>query len=109
MNILFLASEVAGVIKSGGLADVAKALPLQLQADGHKVVLVMPCYSIISNVQNFPVVANAVLNENNMNPDLRIPFSIRKTNLASSGVELLLIDCPRFFDRTSLYGDNNQA
>ncbi len=109
VNILFLASEVAGVIKSGGLADVAKALPLQLQSDGHKVVVVMPCYSIIKGVESFPVVAEAILNATNPDPNLQIPFKIRKTQLANSAVELLLIDCPRYFDRTSLYGDNNQA
>ena len=109
VNVLFLASEVAGIIKSGGLADVAKALPLQLQADGHKTVVVMPCYSIIPGADKFPVVAEGVLNEGNPNPHLHIPYSIRKTQLANSAVDLLLIDCPRYFDRTSLYGDNNQA
>ncbi len=109
MNILFLASEVAGVIKSGGLADVAKALPLQLQANGHKVTVVMPSYSIIPNVQDFPVVGHATLNEYDEDPRRRIPYSIKKTSLANSQVDLILIDCPRYFDRTSLYGDNNQA
>ena len=47
MNILLLSSEVAGIIKSGGLADVAKALPVQLQAEGHDVRVVMPCYTCI--------------------------------------------------------------
>ena len=49
MNILLLSSEVAGIMKSGGLADVAKALPLQLQAEGHDVRVVMPCYTTIKD------------------------------------------------------------
>lgn len=42
MNILFLASEVEGFVKTGGLADVAKALPLALKRRGHDVRIVMP-------------------------------------------------------------------
>ncbi|MEK9563323.1 MAG: glycogen/starch synthase, partial [Deltaproteobacteria bacterium] len=31
MKILFLSSEATGLIKTGGLADVARALPLALR------------------------------------------------------------------------------
>ena len=61
MNILLLSSEVAGIIKSGGLADVAKALPVQLQAEGHDVRVVMPCYTCIEGYENFPVIGQGVL------------------------------------------------
>lgn len=107
MKILFLASEAAGLIKSGGLADVAKALPQQLLASGHDVRLVIPCYSIIKGSKDFPVIHSAVLNQNDPNSGLRIPYQVRKAELA--GVEVWLIECERFFDRTSMYGDNNQA
>ena len=56
MQILFLASEAAGFIKSGGLADVAKALPLQLKANGHDVRLVIPCYSLIKETATLKVI-----------------------------------------------------
>lgn len=107
MQILFLASEAAGFIKSGGLADVAKALPLQLKANGHEVRLVIPCYSLIKGADTFKVIYEGVLNENDHNPDLRIPYKVKEASLGD--VVVWLIDCPRFFDRTSLYGDNNQA
>ncbi|NLK84800.1 MAG: glycogen synthase GlgA [Aeromonadales bacterium] len=108
MNILLLSSEVADIMKSGGLADVAKALPLQLQADGHDVRVVMPCYTCIKGYDNFQVIGECVLNETNPNPELHIPYKIRKTYL-NKVVEVWLIDCPRYFDRTSMYGDNNEA
>lgn len=44
MKILFLASEVVPFAKTGGLADVAGALPLALEALGQEVIIVMPKY-----------------------------------------------------------------
>lgn len=108
MNILFLASEVAGISKSGGLADVAKALPLQLLADGQDVRLVIPCYTTIKGWNDFEVIFSGELNPFDPNPDLHIPYKVRKT-LINNTLEVWLIDCARFFDRTSMYGDNNQA
>ncbi len=47
MSILFLASEIFPYAKSGGLADVAHALPEALRASGEKVYTVMPLYSLV--------------------------------------------------------------
>ena len=44
MNILFASSEVAPFIKTGGLADVAGALPKKLADMGHDVKVVLPLY-----------------------------------------------------------------
>ncbi len=107
MKILFLASEAAGLIKSGGLADVAKALPQQLKADGNDVRLVIPCYGTIKGWDKLEVIREGVLNRDQNDEQLRIPYKVRRSVLGN--VEVWLIDCPRFFDRTSMYGDNNQA
>lgn len=45
MNILFVASEIFPYAKTGGLADVAHALPETLRDDGQKVYTVMPLYN----------------------------------------------------------------
>ena len=45
MNILFVASEVVPFAKTGGLADVAGALPRAVECLGHSVTVVMPCYA----------------------------------------------------------------
>ena len=44
MNIVFIASEAAPLAKTGGLADVAGALPLALSRLGHKVSVILPYY-----------------------------------------------------------------
>lgn len=47
MKILFAASEAAPYIKTGGLGDVAQALPKALAAEGHTVKVVLPYYSSV--------------------------------------------------------------
>ncbi len=47
MNIAYLASEVVPFAKTGGLADVAGALPLSLARRGHQVSVVMPLYKTV--------------------------------------------------------------
>ena len=47
MKILFVVSEVEDLVKTGGLADVAKALPIALSKLGHEVSIVMPYYRVL--------------------------------------------------------------
>ena len=44
LNILMTASEVFPFAKTGGLADVAGALPKELRKAGHDIRIVMPRY-----------------------------------------------------------------
>lgn len=46
-NILFAVSEIEGIVKTGGLADVAKALPLTLNQLGYDARTVLPYYQQI--------------------------------------------------------------
>ena len=47
MHILFVTSEVAGVFKIGGLADVSLSLPLALERKGIHVTVALPFYKDI--------------------------------------------------------------
>ena len=49
MKIVMCASEVVPFAKTGGLADVAGALPLALEQEGHDVIIVMPRYKSIQS------------------------------------------------------------
>lgn len=48
MRIVFATSEVVPFSKSGGLADVAGALPIALASQGHEVLVVSPWYGTLS-------------------------------------------------------------
>ena len=47
MHVLFVTSEVAGVFKIGGLADVSQALPVALGRQGISVTVTLPFYKTI--------------------------------------------------------------
>jgi starch synthase len=47
MRVLFVTSECYPLIKTGGLADVAGALPLALQAHGCEVRVLLPAYPAV--------------------------------------------------------------
>ncbi|MBW1773383.1 MAG: glycogen/starch synthase, partial [Deltaproteobacteria bacterium] len=49
MKILFLSPEATPFAKTGGLADVAGALPLALKGLGMDVRLVLPLYRTVRN------------------------------------------------------------
>jgi starch synthase len=49
MKILFLAAEAAPLIKVGGLADVAGALPAEMRRKGHDVRVVLPLQPPLRN------------------------------------------------------------
>ena len=47
MKVLFCASECVPFVKTGGLADVAGALPVALAREGHDVRVILPKYRVI--------------------------------------------------------------
>lgn len=47
MRILFCSSEVVPFAKTGGLADVAGALPIALEKQGHQVRITLPKYKMV--------------------------------------------------------------
>lgn len=96
-RILMVASEVVPFAKTGGLADVAAALPKALGALGHDVTVVMPRYRGIS-VSGEPTTR---LNVGMGGHDYRADVFVEET---SPGVRVVLVDHPAFFDRDALYG-----
>lgn len=101
MKILYLSSEVTPFAKTGGLADVAGALPVALQKRGHEVSVFMPRYGTLSQ-SKYRIVPTGV--------EFSLPIGgqsmncrIEKTFLPESRVPLYLTACAPFFDREGLY------
>ncbi len=101
-DIWFCVSEAQGVVKSGGLADVAKALPRALQELGQKVKLVLPGYQSAPHRLTSPIILDTELS---YWPHTR--YQVRYSDL--DGVELYYIDCDQYFDRPELYAEHNCA
>jgi starch synthase len=94
MNILFATSEVAPYSKTGGLGDVAAALPAALAAAGHHVRVLTPAYpALLAAFPDAPVIStNAWLGGD-------FPgYAIREARTAD-GMVLWLLDCRDYFDR----------
>jgi len=102
LNVWFTVSEAEGLVKSGGLADVAKALPKALQELGHHVAIVIPGYRTLPNRESCPVILDTELAH-----WPHIKYQVRQHEL--DGVPVYLIDCDTYFDRPQLYAENNQA
>ena len=100
MNAVHVSSEVVPFSKTGGLADVAGALPDALASDGLDVVVVSPFYPSVSEagfapspVLSFPVRVGGVTS------------TVRLLSLSRNGVRHLFVDEPHCFDRPGLYGE----
>lgn len=103
MNVLFVAAEAAPLIKTGGLADVAGALPAALRAAGHDVRLVLPYYRQLRE-RGVPVVgpiAATFLPVGERSEELRV------WQVADSETPTYLLDIPAAFERDSIYGDRD--
>ena len=99
MKILFVSSEIAPYAKSGGLADVAQALPEALKAAGHDIRAIMPKY--------LSVVGQGVSIEQ------RTAFTVQTHNglqgavlwqTENNGVPTYFVDNETFFNREGFYG-----
>ncbi len=100
MNLLFVASECAPFVKTGGLADVIGAVPKALEAKGLAPRVLMPLYPALSSLR-----ADA---EDVRQWDNLMGGRARLLAVRSEGIDLLLLDAPHLFDRPGgIYLDEN--
>lgn len=95
MRILFATPEIAPWVKTGGLGDVAGALPQALMAAGHDVRVLVPRYPALAAA--FPD-ARPLVHLPWMGGQL--PAADLREAVADDGLRLWLLDCPALFDRT---------
>lgn len=106
LRILYLASEMMPFVKTGGLADVAGALPKELKRLGHEVCVLLPKYEAVAKgkwrtrvvFKSFPIKLGGVVYRVGVERCYAIP-----------GVEIYLIDYPDFYNRPHLYGYHDDA
>lgn len=103
VRVLFVASEVAPFAKTGGLADVAGALPQALARRGHDVRIVMPSYDAIRHNGFDPAPVEPAMIGFDLGPQ-RVTADIQGLDLG--GVAVTLIDVPGLFRRGALYTDS---
>ncbi len=91
MRILFVASECAPLVKTGGLADVVGALPQALATLGHEVRVLLPAYRGLAGK----------LSDATPAASYKALFGGKANVLAgkTAGLDLLLLDAPHLFDR----------
>ena len=104
MKILFVISEVEDIIKTGGLADVGKALPIALKARGHEVCIVMPYYKQVR--ENFNLVDAMPAQSMYINGQ---HYFYQVKELDFHGIKTYLIDHPYFSESESPYADQTLA
>ena len=102
LRILHVASEAVPFAKTGGLADVASALPAALAAQGHDVRLVIPGYRAALR-------AAAKLGLGWLPGTLTIEAGgvdhrVGVGTVVHEGVTVYLLACNELFDRDGLYG-----
>ncbi|WP_373047663.1 glycogen synthase GlgA [Vulgatibacter sp.] len=97
MKIVFAASEVAPFSKTGGLGDVAGALPDALARRGHEVLVVTPLYGQIDRKKHgiWPTSTRV----------FDMPVHER---VLESGVRVVFLEHGHFFDRPGIYDEGGK-
>ena len=105
MKVLFVASEAAPFIKTGGLADVMGALPKALLALGVETALVIPNYEGVGEAYKN---AMETVYEGFVDLSWRNQYmGVKK--LVQDGIPVYFIDNEYYFKRDRLYGDDDDA
>jgi starch synthase len=103
LNILFVVSECVPFAKTGGLADVAGALPMALADRGHDVRVVIPRYRVTKKhpAERLPA-------------PLAVPVgngeawcSVWESRFARSDARVYLLEHDALYDRDGIYGDES--
>lgn len=104
MRIAFAVSEMTPFAKTGGLGDVAGALPLVLAGMGHQITAFLPKYRGIDAERHHLIRRPG---------EIRVPIGGR-TQAASlwegqnEAVRIILLDHAGFYDREGLYQENGE-
>jgi len=103
MNILFIVSEMEGLVKTGGLADVGNYLPQALNKATHDTRVMLPYYRAIAE--------SGVEIEQTFSFVVRVhrEYQVKVHRITHSGTPVYCVDIPELYDRDGIYSDNYHA
>jgi starch synthase len=102
LRVCLCTPEAVPYAKTGGLADVAGALPRALADAGCDVRVVVPAYQSIDRQRfAFRSIGDAAVSLGNE----RVPVQFFESRLPGTAVPAYVIACGRYFDRSGLYGE----
>jgi starch synthase len=98
MRVLFVTSEVAPIIKTGGLADVSAALPAALHAMGVDIRVLLPGYpQVLKALLKFEIVVDFGIHP--LSDFFSAPPFRLLLGTLPGGVPLYVLDCPEMYMR----------
>ncbi|OQA46227.1 MAG: Glycogen synthase [Chloroflexi bacterium ADurb.Bin325] len=103
LKVLYLTAECVPFAKTGGLADVAGALPKAIRALGHDVRIMMPRYGRVEvekfGLRRMPETATVPMDER-----AEVAAIYEGSIGANDGLTpVYFVDSPRYFDRQGIY------
>ena len=105
LKIFFVSPEISPFAKTGGLADIASALPKEIKNAGHDIRLFMPQYTVV-NDRKF--VLREVIRLKKLDipfGDTRIHVNIKSSFLPDTKIQVYFLDYPPYFNREEFYVD----
>ncbi|RLS72686.1 MAG: glycogen synthase GlgA [Planctomycetota bacterium] len=109
MHIVMASSEAIPFAKTGGLADVAGTLPIELAKRGHQCSVFLPAYRVSKHFLREQAGSQFDESVASLVVDLAgypVHAWIHRVRLQNSPVDFYLVDQPMFYDRQGLYGDS---
>lgn len=95
LKIALISSEIAPFSKTGGLADVASALPKAIKQLGHKIIAITPFYGLIDkNKFKFEKIASDLSLTIDKNTKVKVNFWLNKND---ADFPIYFVDIPEFF------------
>jgi starch synthase len=103
LDVCFVSSEVAPFSKTGGLADVSGALPVQLHRQGHDVRIFTPLYSKVDAAGHGLVPVEFLRDVHLHLGEHTFTFSVLVGKAPGSELDVYFIDCPPLYHRPGIY------
>ena len=102
MNVVFAVSELEGLIKTGGLADVAKALPMALIELGQDARVALPYYQQVAQLLPTSLADKSF----SFSLYAHREYQVTVHSFTFNTIKIYAFDVDSMFDRSGAYGDS---